>query len=97
MALNPPEACNIELSHVIQKSLPIPQLSESELDGLNLNITVPKLLRKEPIQERKLPVFVWVHGGGYMLGANSWPHYDQARFVKLSSEIGLPVIGVGIK
>jgi hypothetical protein len=42
-------------------------------------------------------VFVWIHGGGFILGANSWPHYDHAKLVKLASERGVPVIGVGIK
>jgi hypothetical protein len=36
-------------------------------------------------------------GGGFMLGANSWPQYDHAKVVKLANEHGVPVIGVGIK
>jgi len=40
---------------------------------------------------------VFVHGGGYALGSNAWPQYDQARIVKLAAEIGMPVVGVGIK
>ncbi len=81
----------------IQKSLPMPELTTSELDGLNLNITIPLFEGQIPTSERKLPVFVFVHGGGFALGSNAWPQYDQARIVRLSAELGLPVIGVGIK
>jgi len=31
------------------------------------------------------------------MGANYFPQYDMARLVKLSMEIGSPVIGVNIK
>lgn len=81
----------------IQKSLPMPEMKISDLEGLNLNVTVPLIDGKLPGKERKLPVFVFVHGGGFMLGANSWPTYDQARFVKMSIEMEMPIIGVGIK
>ncbi len=81
----------------IQKSLPMPETSNSELDGLNLNITVPLHDGNFPSPEKKLPVFIFVHGGGYTVGSNAWPQYNQARIVKLSADIGLPVIGVGIK
>jgi carboxylesterase type B len=81
----------------IQKSLPMPEMRMSELDGLNLSISVPLLHGKSPSSEQMLPVFMFVHGGGYALGSNAWPQYDQARIVKLSAEMGEPVIGVGIK
>lgn len=32
-----------------------------------------------------------------MLGANSWPQFDYARFVRLSVEKKLPVVAVSIK
>ncbi|CZR51768.1 related to carboxylesterase [Phialocephala subalpina] len=44
----------------IQKSLPMPPMTMSELDGLNLNVTVP--LNEEgklPSADTKLPVFVY--------------------------------------
>lgn len=81
----------------IQKSLPMPKLTMSELDGLNLNVTVPLINGSLPTSDMKLPVFVFVHGGGFGLGSNAWPQYNQARFVKQSVEMGLPLIGVGIK
>jgi carboxylesterase type B len=81
----------------IQKSLPVQELTSSDLEGLNLNITVPLIKDKLPTSEHQLPVFVFVHGGGFGVGSNAWPQYDLARIVKLSAEMGLPVIGVGIK
>lgn len=81
----------------IQKSLPMPEMRMSELDGLHLNISVPLIGGKSPSLEQKLPVFMFVHGGGYALGSNAWPQYDQSRIVKLSTEMEKPVIGVGIK
>jgi carboxylesterase type B len=44
-----------------------------------------------------MPVFVFIHGGGFSIGANSWPQYDPVRLVELSIEKGSPVIGINIK
>ncbi len=96
MAINPPGGLENEFGF-IQKSLPVPKLTSSDIDMLNLNINVPLVDSKLPTQESKLPVFVFVHGGGFGVGSNSWPQYDLARIVKLSADMGLPVIGVAIK
>ncbi|KAK5192072.1 hypothetical protein LTR47_003529 [Exophiala xenobiotica] len=89
----PPTAFDNEMSF-IQQTIPKPTVVHSDLECLNLNITVPKTTGNST--GKKLPVFVWIHGGGFILGANSWPHYDHAKLVKLASERGVPVIGVGI-
>lgn len=78
----------------IQHSLPVPDLTQSCLEALNLVITVPT---SEGMTSKPLPVFVYLHGGGFALGGNSWPQYNQARLVKLSLERATPVIGVGVK
>ncbi len=91
-----PPAWDMEFGF-IQKSLPMPEMTMSELNGLNLNVTVPLVKGGVPTPEQKLPVFMFVHGGGFALGSNAWPQYDQARIVKLSAEMGKPIIGVGIK
>lgn len=78
---------------MIQKSLPSPTFKSSELEGLNLNITVPS----GGLEGRKLPVFVFLHGGGLAIGGNSWPQYDFVKFVQLSIEERQPVIGINIK
>lgn len=68
----------------------------SDLDCLNLNISVPASTLNTA-SPAKVPVFVYVHGGGFGLGSNAWPQYDLAALVSRSVEIGVPVIGVGIK
>tara|TARA_R110002003_G_scaffold198_8_gene15470 strand:- start:1603 stop:1806 length:204 start_codon:yes stop_codon:yes gene_type:complete len=66
----------------------------SGTECLNLNITVPDI---EVQGGTKLPVMVWVHGGGFVMGANYWPQYDPRRLVGLSVEAGMPVVVVGVK
>lgn len=60
---------------------------------LNLNIAVPTSAR----QSDGLPVLVFIHGGGFSVGANWWPQYDMRQFVRLSCEKGKPVIALNIK
>lgn len=94
--MSPLQGCDAEFG-IIQHALPKPDLTVSELHGLNLNVTVPLMQRKLPGLGSKLPVCVFIHGGGYSTGSNSWPQYSQARMVKLSADMGFPMIGVGIK
>lgn len=84
-----------EVGTFIQNEIPMPEEHNSDVDCLNLGITIPA--RGQAGASQKLPVFVWVHGGGFVVGASSWPHYDHGRLVKLASDNGVPVIGVGIK
>ncbi|CAI6331486.1 unnamed protein product [Periconia digitata] len=81
----------------IQQSLPLPEVpTHSDTECLNLNITVP-LGKDGAVQsDAKLPVYVFVHGGGFAFGSSWYPHYDAAALVRLSVEIGKPVIGVTI-
>lgn len=89
---SPHQAIDMEYSF-IQHTLPKAEgLEWSDLESLTLSITVPA-----GAEAKKLPVFVFVHGGGFFIGSGSWPHYDQARIVKLSAEAGMPMIGITIK
>ncbi|GIC87941.1 putative carboxylesterase [Aspergillus udagawae] len=90
-ALSPSFGCDFELGH-IQHILPKKELPQSDLNCLNLNITVPA----GTTEISKLPVFLFIHGGGLVLGANSWPQFDYARFVKLSVEKNLPIVAVSM-
>lgn len=68
-----------------------------EMSCLHVNVTVPKShLGKATKDGKKLPVFVWVHGGGLSMGSNSWPQYNLTRFVERSCAIGKPVVGVAM-
>lgn len=66
----------------------------SGTECLNLNITVPDV---DISTVKNLPVMVFVHGGGFIMGANYWPQYDPSRLVELSTLMSLPVIAVSIK
>jgi acetyl esterase/lipase len=95
--VSPVGAINSEFGF-IQKSLPLPEVpTHSDLEGLNLNITVPT--NKDGIIDpnAKLPVYVFIHGGGFAVGSNWYPHYNPARIVKMSVEKGKPIIGITIK
>ncbi|KAI9926750.1 hypothetical protein MW887_003844 [Aspergillus wentii] len=60
----------------------------------------PQLIEKVDVPEKKslgkLPVFVFLHGGGFVIGSNAWPQYNLARMVKLSTDLGTPIIGVNV-
>ena len=76
------------------------QVTMSSTEGLCLNITVPNtLLQNDKLdaKDEKLPVFAFIHGGGFSVGSGMWPQYDVARFVQLSIKEGMPCIGVTLK
>lgn len=90
------DGCAFEQSTLIQCSIGVPENSPpmSGTECLNLNITVPGT---EVDQQRKFPVMVFIHGGGFIMGANYWPQYDSSRLVKLSAELGHPIVVISIK
>ncbi|KAK7203959.1 Alpha/Beta hydrolase protein [Myxozyma melibiosi] len=91
-APQPPGGCAAELGYIGQKmELPPIESQPSEFECLNLNITKPSKDYGFP-----LPVFVWTHGGGVVVGANCWPQFDMVRLVEQSIAMGKPVIGVGL-
>ncbi|KAJ5714650.1 uncharacterized protein N7483_011831 [Penicillium malachiteum] len=80
-----------ELDHV-QHTLPKKELSQSDVDGLNLNIAVPS----DATPDSKLPVLFFIHGGGLSTGSSAWPQYDLTRIVQLSIEKNVPMVIVTI-
>jgi carboxylesterase type B len=90
------DGCAFEQSTLIQCSIgvPVDPPPMSGTECLNLNITVPDL-NSDAV--KKLPVMVFIHGGGFIMGANYWPQYDASRLVKLSAEFELPVVAINIK
>lgn len=78
------------IQHRIDGAEHLPPMSE--LDGLNLNITLPA-----NTEVKNLPVLVYIHGGGFTFGSSSYPHYDQTKFVQLSKIMGQPIIAINLK
>jgi carboxylesterase type B len=64
---------------------------------LNLNITVPTIKDGAIDSDAKLPVFVFIHGGGFAVGSSWYPHYDPTPIVRMSVERKKPIIGITIK
>lgn len=62
---------------------------------LNLNITMPS--STDPGKTQTLPVMVFIHGGGFLMGSNSASYFDPSRLIALSAELGAPVVVVSIK
>ncbi|KAI1775457.1 alpha/beta-hydrolase [Hypoxylon cercidicola] len=66
-----------------------PDISE---DCLHLRIARPA----GTTTEDRLPVIVWLHGGGVVKGSAYDPHFDPDNIIKLSTSIQKPVIYVSL-
>lgn len=71
----------------------------SDIDGLNLNIFVPTPENEgsTSTMDRNLPVFTFIHGGGFNGGSCSFPAYEMTKFVRMSIAKGTPIIAVALK
>lgn len=58
-------------------------------DCLNINVIRPHGVPKEP-----LPVLVWIFGGGLYTGSTADPRYNLSGVVKVSQDMGQPIIAV---
>ncbi|TFK20655.1 alpha/beta-hydrolase [Coprinopsis marcescibilis] len=86
----PRSRCIEELLFGISESdFPPESLKQNEFECLNLNITCPAGLTPTS----RLPVMLWIHGGGDKGSGSSWI-YDGARIVRKSMSDGKPVIMV---
>ncbi|OAG07330.1 lipase 3 precursor [Paraphaeosphaeria sporulosa] len=61
-------------------------------DCLHLNIIKPMVKKRK----EKLPVLLWIYGGGWQQGATSDPRYNLSYIVEQSSLNNKPVIGISI-
>ena len=71
---------------------PLIQVGNTSEDCLNLKIARPAKL---PVGQ-KLPVMLYLYGGGFQVGADSILLYDPTRLVLQSLNNSIPVIYVGI-
>ncbi|CRL26063.1 Carboxylesterase, type B [Penicillium camemberti] len=69
-----------------------PEIPYAE-DCLNLNVVRPSGVKSGD----KLPVGVWIHGGGHTTGSNQDPNYNMTFLVQQSVAAGKPFIGVNIQ
>ncbi|MQY22875.1 Carboxylesterase [Nocardia sp. RB20] len=61
--------------HPVAEVTTIPEPSIAGTDYLNLNVFTP-----DPSPNAKLPVLVWIHGGGFVGGSPASPWYDGVAF-----------------
>ena len=80
----------------IQDAMPpfFSETKEISEDCLNLRIARPTGFNVTA--ESKLPVVVWLHGGGVVKGSAYDPHFDPDNLIKLSMNDGQPVIYVAL-
>jgi len=65
----------MQIPHKSATPTPEPNLSE---DCLYLNVWTPA----QQAKKKKLPVMVWIYGGGFTNGASSWPASSGTRFAE---------------
>ncbi|KAI6021718.1 Alpha/Beta hydrolase protein [Pisolithus microcarpus] len=80
-----------ELIGLPEADLPRQCFPQDEFECLNLNITCPA----HQNSESRLPVMVWIHGGGNGGCGSSWM-YDGGSLVRRSMCIGKPIIMITI-
>ena len=59
-------------------------------DCLTINVVRPAGIPSS----KKLPVAVWIYGGGFLFGGSSWPLTNLSTFVNASQQAGTPIIAV---
>lgn len=57
-------------------------------DCLTVNVVRPTGDYKD------LPVLVWIYGGGFIVGGSAYPQYNLSGIVKVSQDMGQPIIAV---
>lgn len=62
-------------------------------DCLTLNVVRPS---KAASEGQKMPVLVWIHGGGLVMGGSSDRRYNQSFIAQQSADAGMPIVAVSI-
>ncbi|KAL6923085.1 hypothetical protein FSST1_000359 [Fusarium sambucinum] len=78
-------------SKCYQYGYPSGPLSGGSDDCLHLNV-----IRPAGTEEAKLPILVWIHGGGLVGGYSGDPYSNLSWIVDESVKMGSPIIGVSI-
>lgn len=61
-------------------------------DCLTLNVVRPTGVGSSD----RLPVLIWIHGGGFSQGSSSMANYNMSWIIDQSTRLGTPIIGVSI-
>ncbi|KAI0945574.1 hypothetical protein AcW1_001765 [Taiwanofungus camphoratus] len=72
---------------ISEDAIPQQNLKQSEFECLNLNITCPANVTPES----RLPVMLWIHGGGNRGSGSNWI-FDGGALVQKSIQDGKPII-----
>ncbi|KAK8139436.1 Alpha/Beta hydrolase protein [Apiospora sp. TS-2023a] len=64
-------------------------------DCLTINVVRPSATEDNNPTE-PLPVLVWIYGGGLSLGSTADPQYNLSGIVRLSQDMGRPVVAVSM-
>ncbi|GAB1196805.1 hypothetical protein APSETT444_006082 [Aspergillus pseudonomiae] len=87
-------------TRTFQSYLPYPDDRQDEFECLNLFVVRPskKALAEHDIdaETTRLPVLIWIHGGGFIDGAGTDPASDPSRLVLRSLSHKTPFIAVSI-
>ncbi|KAF9767556.1 hypothetical protein IL306_015257 [Fusarium sp. DS 682] len=78
-------------SKCYQYGYPSGPLSGGSDDCLHLNVIRPSVAA-----DKKLPVLVWIHGGGLVTGFSGDPTSNMSYIIDESVKLGSPIIGVSI-
>lgn len=90
-ATKPGYACPQPLGQIVAP-LALGNITHVSENCLNLNVARPKLHGLH----HKLPVMVWIHGGGFWGGSNTEPTTAPDGLVRQSVKNGLPIIHVAV-
>jgi hypothetical protein len=65
-------------------------------DCLSLNVIRPSERNSTNQKQELLPVLVWIFGGGLYTGSTADPQYNLSGIVKVSQDMGKPIIAVSM-
>ncbi|KAH7010706.1 putative acetylcholinesterase [Macrophomina phaseolina] len=71
-----------------------PPIDEKQALVMNIVVPPPDVCQAEERHNKKLPVFVWVHGGSLMYGGANLATLDGVKLVAHSVAVGRPMIAI---
>ncbi|KAK0621004.1 neuroligin-4 [Immersiella caudata] len=84
---------------ICHQSLSPERIAQTNISGINeecLNLNIVRPSGHNVQKDGKLPVLVWIHGGGFVSGFGSDLNSNFSYVVKKSVDIGTPILAVAI-